>query len=146
MPSFVELDVAGGPQSFAYSISTPSCTEARSIDPNLPTVLFLHPVFIGQEAFACEFNKSASSRSKFLISCSPLARYSAQFNDPQLRRFNLVALDLRGYGRTGGTVPEGYNQEMAADDVVQFMVGHNLKRFRTLLTQLRPILYYIGRS
>ena len=54
MPFFVELNVAGGPQSFAYNISTPTSAHAESIDPKLPTVLFLHPVFIGQEAFVCE--------------------------------------------------------------------------------------------
>jgi pimeloyl-ACP methyl ester carboxylesterase len=48
--------------------------------------------------------------------------YTAQFGDPSIRRFNLVAVDLRSHGETSGPVPEGYDQEMATKDVIAFMV------------------------
>ncbi|KAK7441034.1 hypothetical protein VKT23_016816 [Stygiomarasmius scandens] len=89
--NFIELNVDGGSLPFRYNIATPTNPDAKTINRELPTVLFLHPVFIGQEAFIM------------------------QFNDPQLRRFNLVTLDLRGHGRTGGNVSEAYDQKMAAE-------------------------------
>ncbi|ESK89664.1 alpha beta hydrolase fold protein [Moniliophthora roreri MCA 2997] len=94
---FIELDVVGGPAKFRYVISTPAENSADAIIPNLPTVLFLHPVFIGQESFI------------------------SQFGDPSIRKFNLVAIDLRSHGESSGPVPEGYDQEIAAQDIVTFM-------------------------
>ncbi|KAH7105149.1 alpha/beta-hydrolase [Auriculariales sp. MPI-PUGE-AT-0066] len=46
---------------------------------------------------------------------------SAQFVDPHLRRFNLVALDTLSHGKTEGDVPEVYGQVEAACDVAAFM-------------------------
>ena len=53
------------------------------------------------------------------------SNHPAQFGDPHIRRFNLVALELRSHGETGGDVPEGYGQEGAAEEVASFMVREN---------------------
>ena len=67
-------------------------------------------------------------------------RAIGQFEDPQIRRFNCVALDLRLYGRTTTEdIPEGYGAKDAAEDVALFMVtdlfirpgDHNLLAYRT---------------
>ncbi len=47
-----------------------------------------------------------------------------QFGDANIRRFNLVTLDLRGHGETGGKAPKKYGQEAAAEDIAKFMVIH----------------------
>ena len=48
-----------------------------------------------------------------------------QFEDPLIRRFNCVALDLRSHGRTmSDALPEGYGAEEAAEDVALFMVNN----------------------
>ncbi|KAJ7581117.1 Alpha/Beta hydrolase protein [Mycena floridula] len=94
---FIQVTTNSGPIAFAYDISTPTSTSADSIDANLPTVLFLHP----------------SYDSRYT--------WHSQFADRQLRRFNLVALDMRGYGETGGLVPSTHSQEHVAQDIAQFM-------------------------
>ncbi|KAF9078716.1 alpha/beta-hydrolase [Rhodocollybia butyracea] len=94
----VQLDAAvAGPLKCHYNISTPTESSAKSIDSHLPTLLFIHGPFIAQETFV------------------------AQFNDPNLRRFNLVAFDLRLHGFTEGTVPDNYNPCIAAQDIVLLM-------------------------
>ncbi|KIK68482.1 hypothetical protein GYMLUDRAFT_154015 [Collybiopsis luxurians FD-317 M1] len=94
----IQIDAAdGGPIKINYHISTPIETSAPSADLSRPTILFIHGVFVAQETFI------------------------AQFNDPNLRRFNLVALDLRSHGSTEGDVPDDYGPQMAAKDVVLFM-------------------------
>ena len=50
-----------------------------------------------------------------------------QFSHPQLRRFNLVGLDLLDHGWTEGEVPETYTQENAAADVAAFLVSLDLR-------------------
>ncbi len=51
------------------------------------------------------------------------SRAIGQFEDPQIRRFNCVALDLRLYGRTTtDDIPEGYGVKEAAEDLALFMV------------------------
>ncbi|KAK0220543.1 alpha/beta-hydrolase [Armillaria fumosa] len=87
-----------GKTSFNYTISTPSASSATSIDDSLPTLLFIHAVYYGQQIF------------------------QRQFEDPQIRRFNCVALDLRLHGRTTTDgIPEGYNAKDAAEDLALFM-------------------------
>ncbi|KAJ7923322.1 Alpha/Beta hydrolase protein [Mycena leptocephala] len=93
----VALDTPTGTVVFNYIISTPTQTSAPCVDPALPTVLFLHPVYLGK-----------------II-------YHFQFADRELRRFNLVALDLRCHARTIGKAGKGYGREVAARDVAQFM-------------------------
>ncbi|KAK0494503.1 alpha/beta-hydrolase [Armillaria luteobubalina] len=83
---------------FNYTISTPSSPSAKHIDKNLPTLLFIHAVYIAQHIF------------------------QRQFEDPQIRKFNCVALDLRVYGHTtGDPIPQGYGAKEAAEDIAKFM-------------------------
>ncbi|KAF7375850.1 AB hydrolase-1 domain-containing protein [Mycena sanguinolenta] len=96
MPDIL-LNTPTGPVEFNYVISTPTQTSAPCIDPALPTVLFLHPVYLGK-----------------II-------YHLQFADPNLRRFNLVALDFRCHAQTTGKAGKGYGREVAARDVALFM-------------------------
>lgn len=87
-----------GKTKFNYTISTPSSSSAKHIDKSLPTLLFIHPVYFGQQIF------------------------QRQFEDPQIRRFNCVTLDLRAHGHTTGEdVPEGYGAKEAAEDLAKFM-------------------------
>ncbi|KAF7334101.1 AB hydrolase-1 domain-containing protein [Mycena venus] len=87
-----------GTVQFNYVISTPTHTSTSAIDPALPTVLFLHPVYIGK-----------------II-------YHPQFADRELRRFNLVALDLRCHARTIRRAGKGYEREVAARHVALLMI------------------------
>ena len=50
MPS-VKIKAAAGSTTIHYTISTPTKANAKAIDPKLPTLLFLHPVYVSQEAF-----------------------------------------------------------------------------------------------
>ncbi|KAJ6563915.1 Alpha/Beta hydrolase protein [Mycena capillaripes] len=93
----ITLDTPTGTVVFNYVISTPTHTSAPCIDPALPTVLFLHPVYLGK-----------------II-------YHLQFSDRELRRFNLIALDFRCHARTIGKAGKGYGREVAARDVALFM-------------------------
>ncbi|KAF9058558.1 alpha/beta-hydrolase [Rhodocollybia butyracea] len=102
MPSIKVFQVASGPVAFNYTISTPTSNSTKQIDPNLPTVLFLHPVAIPQEVF------------------------TLQFGDPMIRQFNLVGVDMRFHGGTRGKVPVDFDQEMAAEDIAIFMTEMKL--------------------
>ncbi|KAJ7122270.1 Alpha/Beta hydrolase protein [Mycena epipterygia] len=93
----VKIKSIAGSGNFHYTISTPKNPSAKSIDKNIPTVILIHPVYIASELF------------------------QPQFADPSLRRFNLVALDLRSHGETSGKVGSTYGREEAAADVVKFM-------------------------
>ncbi|KAK0193059.1 alpha/beta-hydrolase [Armillaria mellea] len=97
MPT-AKIESSTGKTSFNYTISTPSASSATSIDNSLPTLLFIHGVYYGQHIF------------------------QRQFEDPQIRRFNCVALDLRLYGRTTTDgIPEGYGAKDTAEDLALFM-------------------------
>ncbi|KAJ7093499.1 Alpha/Beta hydrolase protein [Mycena epipterygia] len=89
----ITIDTPTGTVVFNYIISTPTHTSAPRVDPALPTILFLHPVYLGKIV------------------------YHQQFADRQLRRFNLVAFDLRCHARTIGKAGKGYGREVAARDV-----------------------------
>ncbi|KAK0441533.1 alpha/beta-hydrolase [Desarmillaria tabescens] len=92
-----------GKTNFNYTISTPLSSSAKSIDRSLPTLLFIHAVFHGPQIF------------------------QRQFEDPQIRKFNCVALDLRIHGRTtGDALPRGYGAKEAAEDLALFMDEINL--------------------
>ncbi|KAK0203376.1 alpha/beta-hydrolase [Desarmillaria ectypa] len=87
-----------GKTTFNYTISTPSASSAISIDKNLPTLLFIHGVYLGSQIF------------------------QRQFEDPQIRRFNCVAVDLRFHGlTTSDPLPEGYSAKDTAEDLALFM-------------------------
>ncbi|KAJ7050964.1 Alpha/Beta hydrolase protein [Mycena amicta] len=93
----VSIHSAGGHLDVAYTISTPTSPNAKTINPALPTILLLHPLFLGQ------------------------ASLHYQFADPRLRRFNLIALDLRNFGDSVGPVKPTHDMTDAVDDVVKFM-------------------------
>ncbi|KAF9265895.1 alpha/beta-hydrolase [Marasmius fiardii PR-910] len=97
MPS-IKVKSSTGKTDFKYTISTPSNPNAKSIDKNLPTILFIHAVYLSRDV------------------------YHLQFADPRVRRFNLVAFDLRRHGETtGDNLPQGYGQKEAAEDVAKLM-------------------------
>ncbi|KAJ7757993.1 Alpha/Beta hydrolase protein [Mycena metata] len=96
MPNLT-LNTATGTVVFSYIISTPGKTSAAHIEPDLPTVLFLHPVYLGKIIF------------------------HQQFEDRKLRRFNLIGLDFRCHAQTKGRAGPGYGREVAAKDVALFM-------------------------
>ncbi|KAF9270663.1 alpha/beta-hydrolase [Marasmius fiardii PR-910] len=97
MPS-VPVKTRTGTVYFSYTISTPNETSAKTIVPALPTVLFIHPAYFSS-----------------LV-------YHAQFGDRRLRRFNLVAFDLRCIGfTTGARVRTPYTPDEVAEDVAKFM-------------------------
>ncbi|KAF9064737.1 Alpha/Beta hydrolase protein [Rhodocollybia butyracea] len=95
----VEVTSSTGNTRFKYTICTPTDAEATTIDPSLPTLLFIHPVSIAEHVF------------------------HAQFADPLLRCSNLVSFDLRGgHGDTSGDkVPPYYGQVEAAEDTIRLM-------------------------
>ncbi|KAJ6627974.1 Alpha/Beta hydrolase protein [Mycena sp. CBHHK59/15] len=93
----VKIKSIAGSANIHYTISTPKNPSAKSIDKNIPTVILIHPVYIASDLF------------------------QLQFADPSLRRFNLVALDLRCHGETTGKVAATYGRDEAAADVVKFM-------------------------
>ncbi|EJD43840.1 alpha/beta-hydrolase [Auricularia subglabra TFB-10046 SS5] len=97
MTRTIKVKTPHGTVKFHYAISTPVDNDAATIDKNLPTVLFLHPVYIAMKIF------------------------QPQFADPQIRRFNLISTDLLSHGVTEGKVPPVYGQKEAAADVVAFM-------------------------
>ncbi|THH05824.1 hypothetical protein EW146_g9797 [Bondarzewia mesenterica] len=99
---FIDIKSTAGPLHLYYTISTPTNPHADSIDASLPTVIFLHPVYISQQIF------------------------HLQFSDPILRRFNLVALDSRLHGESTGPVPKSFDLAAAAEDLFQFMEALNL--------------------
>ncbi|KAJ6518289.1 Alpha/Beta hydrolase protein [Mycena vitilis] len=101
----ISVNTPTGTVVFNYVVSTPACTSAPSIDPALPTVLLLHPVYIGKMI------------------------YHLQFADRKLRRFNLIALDLRCHEQTIGRAGEGYSREIAARDVVAVMSALRIPRY-----------------
>ncbi|RDB29830.1 hypothetical protein Hypma_014162 [Hypsizygus marmoreus] len=72
MPHIV-INTNTGPASVHYTISTPYTPSSDKTNPDLPTAIFINPVYIVQ----CIFQ--------------------TQFQNPQLRRFNLIALDSRGH-------------------------------------------------
>ncbi|KIK54231.1 hypothetical protein GYMLUDRAFT_100149 [Collybiopsis luxurians FD-317 M1] len=91
---FVEVSTSTGNIKFHYTISTPTCSDAESIDAGLPVLLFIHAL-----AFHNVFH--------------------SQFGDPLLRKFNLVTFDLRYHGETTcNTLPNEYGAEEAADEVL----------------------------
>ncbi|KAF7297503.1 AB hydrolase-1 domain-containing protein [Mycena indigotica] len=102
------LKTATGKITFSYVISTPTQTAVKKIpksERGAPTIVFLHPVYIGKVI------------------------YHPQFSDRQLRRFNLVALDLRCHAKTSGRAGPGYGREVAARDVAQFMASLDIAQY-----------------
>ncbi|KAJ7459240.1 Alpha/Beta hydrolase protein [Mycena latifolia] len=99
---FIDLDTLAGPGAFHYNISSPTHAAAKTITPDIPTVVLIHPVY------------------------APSTLFHPVFADPRLRRFNLVTLDLRGHGTTSAKVEDTYGRETAARDVLNLMKALDL--------------------
>lgn len=123
---FVEISNSNGPARVNYTISTPTNPSAPSIDPSLPTLFFIHPVYIPQQIFHREslearYLNDMDGGTNFLL--HSLFCSAVQFSNASLRRFNLVAMDSRLHGDTVGPVPKDYNRTDAARDIASVMVG-----------------------
>ncbi|KAH9478562.1 Protein ABHD11 [Psilocybe cubensis] len=100
----LKVQTATGNVLFNYVISTPDSENAQNIDPSLPTILFLHPVYVSAVMF------------------------HNQFASPRLRRFNLVGVDARCHGNTVGPVPPTARRAEVAEDVSKFIEALKLPR------------------
>ncbi|KIY68529.1 alpha/beta-hydrolase [Cylindrobasidium torrendii FP15055 ss-10] len=98
----VKTKSSAGSLQVHYTISTPTASDSKTIDPRLPTLLFLHPVYMASDL------------------------WHMQFADRKLRQFNLVAVDLRAHGETGGECKKNYNQETSAEDIAKFIEAAKL--------------------
>ncbi|KAK7046295.1 AB hydrolase-1 domain-containing protein [Favolaschia claudopus] len=93
----IELETSSGRGSFYYNIATPTETSASAIMQAIPTIVLIHPVYTASVIF------------------------HLYYANPELRRFNLVSMDLRGHGWTSATVDDSYGSEIVADDVLKLM-------------------------
>ncbi|KAJ6592575.1 Alpha/Beta hydrolase protein [Mycena capillaripes] len=93
----IQLTTSAGPAAFHYTLSTPAAVNAEAIIEGTPTLILLHPLMVSSKMF------------------HPI------YADARLRRFNLLTLDLRGYGSTSANVEETYGREIAARDVLNVM-------------------------
>ncbi|KAF8067743.1 Alpha/Beta hydrolase protein [Lyophyllum atratum] len=100
----VWIDSPTGAVELHYCIATPMNHSSSTIDAHLPCILFLHSGYAGQEIF------------------------EMQFCDPRLRtQFNLIGIDMRGYGLTKGTITQQeYGPADSADDIHRFLKALNL--------------------
>ncbi|KIY67280.1 alpha/beta-hydrolase [Cylindrobasidium torrendii FP15055 ss-10] len=114
---FIKVKTSSGEVKFFYTISTPTSTNAKTIDKKIPTVLFLHSVYIAQEVF------------------------ELQWEDPRIRRFNCVAVDMREHGyTTGSKVPQGYGQRDAANDVALVMDALKIPAYHIVAQSMGTIV------
>ncbi|KAF8340194.1 Alpha/Beta hydrolase protein [Amanita rubescens] len=91
---FVTVDGPDGPFDFCYVISTPTKVSAESVDPDIPTILFIHSNFTWKESF------------------------QLQFENPTLRQFNLVTFDHRACGESVGHITQDpYRPSHITDDL-----------------------------
>ncbi|KAJ3759719.1 hypothetical protein EV360DRAFT_20782, partial [Lentinula raphanica] len=101
MPT-VSVTTSTGKTRFQYTISTPYSASAERLESDLPILLFLHSL-----AFHNVFH--------------------SQFSDQELRKFNLVSLDLKWHGETiSDIVPPKYGQEEAAEEIIAFLNASHL--------------------
>ena len=113
---FVDISSTAGAAHMYYSIATPTNPSAQHIDRDLPTVIFLHPVYIASQIFHRACFPSVATAA--LLTRPP----PAQFLDPSLRRFNLIACDSRCHGESIGHVPKNFTRLEASEDIFQLMV------------------------
>ncbi|THU94509.1 alpha/beta-hydrolase [Dendrothele bispora CBS 962.96] len=117
MPTVEVTTKSTGRTVFDYVVSTPGQDSTESIDPSLPTVLFLHAVYLTSSI------------------------YHYQFADPKLRKFNLIAVDLKFHGKTtGDNPPATYNRHDAAEEIAGFMDALNLPPCHVVGLSLGTIL------
>ncbi|KAF5383270.1 hypothetical protein D9615_005060 [Tricholomella constricta] len=97
MPN-LSLSTPTGDINLHYHIATPISPSSPDIVANLPSIIFIHGEYACQEVF------------------------EAQFSDPRLRnRFNLISIDLRGCGASGGVVSKSHTPAIAANDLHLFL-------------------------
>ncbi|KAH8824340.1 Alpha/Beta hydrolase protein [Flagelloscypha sp. PMI_526] len=102
MSQFIRVTATDGTVvNYRYNISTPTNPRATAIESAIPTLLFIHAEYMGCEVWQHQFSST-------------------------LRRFNLVAFDLRAHGDTGGKIPGSYSRLEAAEDTARFMDALNL--------------------
>ncbi|KAF8906761.1 Alpha/Beta hydrolase protein [Gymnopilus junonius] len=123
MPSVDMTYPSGAKFSFAYAIATPTSYSAEELTPGLPCIVFLHSGYIGKEVF--------ESRPKFhpRRQAPDLTRFmpTVQFSNRDLRQFNLIAFDMRGFGDTKGLLgDEPYTPTESASDIEQLMAKLNI--------------------
>ncbi|KAF8156863.1 Alpha/Beta hydrolase protein [Crassisporium funariophilum] len=100
---YVQVSTQTGCFEFCYSIATPLSHAATEIVPNIPSIIFIHSGYLAQEVFEC------------------------QFDDPGLRQFNLIAIDMRGCGDTRGIIRDAlFTPTESAEDIAKIMVKLNL--------------------
>ncbi|KAG5635365.1 hypothetical protein H0H81_011540 [Sphagnurus paluster] len=99
MPHVQISGSAGERVDLHYTIATPKDYNSPFIAADLPCILFLHSGYAGQEIF------------------------ENQFSDPRLRsQFNLIGVDMRGYGRTRCRITQhNYGPPDSADDIFRFI-------------------------
>ncbi|THU96760.1 alpha/beta-hydrolase [Dendrothele bispora CBS 962.96] len=114
----VPVETRSGLVNFNCTISTPTKTEADAIELGLPTIVFMHNVYLPQISF------------------------HSQFVDPMLRKFNLVTFDFRSHGETtGAKVPAGYDQEEMTDDVLRLLHELNIpEQFHIMALSLGTVV------
>ncbi|KAJ6564091.1 Alpha/Beta hydrolase protein [Mycena capillaripes] len=93
----IDLKTSSGLGAFHYTLSTPADANAEAIVQGTPTLILIHPITIASEIF------------------HPI------YADARLRRFNLLALALRGHGTTSANAENTYGRETAAMDVLNLM-------------------------
>ncbi|KAF8144684.1 Alpha/Beta hydrolase protein [Mycena galopus ATCC 62051] len=93
----IALDTKTGSETFHYTISTPTDVSAAKIVQGLPTLFLIHPVHMMSLVF------------------HPI------YEDPRLRRLNLVAMNLRGHGWTSAKVEDTYGIDVATQDILTLM-------------------------
>ena len=111
---YVDLYPPSGHIKVSYYISTPKSHSAEEILFGIPTILFLHSSGMASQIFEC---MSSAFR---LASRVALKRLLAQWADPGLRQFNLVAFDMRAHGLTTGSLKSGPIN--IVEDIHYFMV------------------------
>jgi pimeloyl-ACP methyl ester carboxylesterase len=82
---------------------------------SIPTVILIHPVYSPSFIFHRTCIRAFRSFKLRLL-------LAAVYADRRMRRFNLVTMDLRGYGWTLAKVEDTYGREVAAQDVLNLMV------------------------
>ncbi|KAJ6491027.1 Alpha/Beta hydrolase protein [Mycena sanguinolenta] len=101
----ITLETRRGSESFAYTISTPTQDRAERMAQGVPTILLLHPSYVLSAVF------------------------HPMYEDPRLRRFNLVSMDLRGHGWTSAKVEDTYSTEVAARDCLKLMDALGISQY-----------------
>lgn len=138
--------------SIHYELSTPTSSTAKAIDPKLPTLIFLHGVYIASvRSLQLETTRTLTECADlqpifhselFCVSClTHCSPTTAQFSDHVLRRHNLIALDSRLHGSTLGGCGKDWSVSEAAEDVNGVMVCCPLASMQGGLDTIHRVIY-----